>query len=605
MELRVNGKILDTANAIIAITRNGFDLSDLKKRFMGRTNRFSLPRTHKNTDALEAPNVVASSGRSFENEYNCEVKDQGITIIKGKGILDESGSAYNLQVVEDVKSLFDAMVGTIRSIDMDDSDFVYNNTSYDNLKFANSTLWTWCSDQQYDSDNIAFANVTPSANYALMYLRPHFNVRQIIDRMIEAYGWNIQFPDDKIDSLVMTANHKEFFFTSYVKNMYATSYDGFGIYIQVTGLDYYPVYQNPDITVGNYTINVGEIPTAFRLFGDFEATGNFSLLVTSFYGESESSEEEFDLTGDFVDITTNKLTGIVSFFIKGDVGTSIDFTQCELYSIIEENDFPDWNPPNQPPDVPAPFTGYLVRPYDNMQDIDQLTFFKEILLLLGLGFETNSYINTIECYNYSELSRSNYLDWSEKYINNPDAESVKGMTDNLGRTTFLKYSNDDLVSEKEGRGELIIDNDNLIAESTLVQSDFSASKTLSLTGVLWNSRYFDICDMKIYGQNGRINEAGLRIKRTYDVDSSAFGSVTTFKQLQWGRLSENEYKVLFDALKRGRSVSYYFNLTKLDVVSFKFNQVVYIADKKSYFIVAKIENYQPGRLTKCELIKVN
>ena len=83
MEVRINGQLVDTQNAVIAVTRQAYDFTDLGSRFVGRTNEFILPKTTRNSEILSAPEKISSNARNFEVFYNAEVIDQGVTVLTG------------------------------------------------------------------------------------------------------------------------------------------------------------------------------------------------------------------------------------------------------------------------------------------------------------------------------------------------------------------------------------------------------------------------------------------------------------------------------------------------------------------------------------------
>jgi len=73
--------------------------------------------------------------------------------------------------------------------------------------------------------------------------------------------------------------------------------------------------------------------------------------------------------------------------------------------------------------------------------------------------------------------------------------------------------------------------------------------------------------------------------------------------IQWSDLVLNEYKFIISAIQANRPVQFKFNLNKLDIVGF--NPITFIYANGITYFMLETENYIPGRLTTCQLIKIN
>lgn len=594
MEITINGDRIDSQDAQVAITREGYDFSDLRKRFLGRTNRFSLPRTVINNVAFEAPKQIASSGRGFEQFYTTKVIDQGVNLLTGVSFLEEASDSFKIQVVDAAKSFFDSLNLSIRRLNVEDSDFIWDElglTSFEALTIPNDTVWRWAIEAQSD-----FPINTLN--------RPYFQVKEIIDRIFEEKGWSFDNSagSTKLDNAIISSNHEQFFFTSYQKTINFSEFVGglFSPTLVLSDNDF-----EKDVTTTASTITIPGIKTRFRLRGNVIADGDFEIKINGVskpLGEDQKTNSFFIRPTDtYIDFTTadfeteeaggNEITISIEAV---DTGGILTFDNVYFYSVIEEMDFVFTDIGENPWDL------YLVKAYDNMPNINQLDFLREMWALFAIGLKVNSIKKEITSYSYSEISRTNSLDWSDKFIK--DSDKVSLLTRSLAQTNFLIYDNDESLPFTEGSSFFNIDNDTLSSSTIYFSSIFGAS-----TDKQEGSN--QISTMIVYDTSGRIRTANPRIKL---VRAKGLTGYSYFKDiisesltgLDWLRLIEN-YNVIFHSINKNRQIEAQFNLDKLDVVGFEFAKVIYIEQKASYFIVLSISNYIPGRATICKLLKLD
>ncbi len=592
MEVRINNILVDSGDSVIAITKQGFDFSDLKKRFLGRSNRISIPKTTKNSEILQAPDLINTGAGSFETLYNVSIEDQGIVLIKGVGILQESAKDYKLQVIDGGKTLFDSMTDKLNALDLRDEDFIFNLTTHAATRVysGNDTILIWGDDVQVIDDDYTKTPWTGNIKYS----RPHFRGDILINKILESKGWMLNLdPLIELERSAVSCNHD---------NFYATNYEGSLDYtfignIPFVFLEVFPQFVHPDVDASGFQyIGIPNIPTSLRIIGDVSATTDY-ILIIEVIADGETIIDEFTISSldTTINIQTQKYSadaGVVTIIPRLEGAGEITFSNTFIYTITEENDFGDMS--GGTPYVGL-MDGYLIKIYENLPNMSQLDLMRELWTVFPFNFTINQTTKELNTYSIGELSRTNAVDWSNKFVTG--SEKISLSKANIGKSTLLLYSNDDTIPETEGAALFTVDNDTLNNREEYLKSSFSAS---SINSSVYNE---PVAKMAIYSATERVNSLTVRVKKTFDIsgEPTAMG----FNPINFSNLRTGKYKTIVDALQKGRAIKAQFDLNKLDVVGVDFSKTIYIDDFKSYFILANIGNYVPGKLTTCELLKIN
>ena len=608
MEIKVNGIEIDASGAVVAASRQAFDLSDLKSRFFGRTNQFTIPKTLKNQNVFKNPHRTDSNGRGFDTEYIVEVTDNGSLIASGKGILQEAGNDYRLQVVDVVRELFDLMNSPVRDLyDADGSDFYYNASAYSQLKVENDSLWLWALDNQH----VSHLDSRTLINNEIRYTRPHFSVFNIIKSILKKYNWSISdfAGNDKFKRGIISSNHESFYFSSYQKTLNQIIGPGT---TELTGLN---INDYSEFTAGSNYIQLAGRKSRIRIRGNISPASNYYVEVRAVGSKTVIDSFEIASGDGFVNYTSPELdsdTPDNKVYISFTGSGSIDLSGVLLYTIVEESEYGNMSS--------FGFQDVLVKTYDNLPDISQIDFFKEVISIFGIGFSSNQVQRVIKPFSYSEIKRENSIDWSGKFIEG--SENMKPIKGSTGKTTYISYSNDSSIGSLTGSGSFLLDNSTLPDSNTVLRSQFSASPNTVITQDAGGGffAYYDTADMPCYDDSGRVSTFGARMKVYYDIGvtgipvelSSYFNS---FDEKRWPVISqsgidgkslvEGEYSIIVNAFKKNRLVECYIMLSKLDFVSFDFSRPVYIKQLGGLFLVKELSNFIAGRKTECYLYKID
>lgn len=578
MEVKVNGQIIELGNSMPAITKKSVDINNPSARFVDFTNKFNLPYTNENAAKFEHPNLIGSSSRGLDKQYNVTIFDI-FELFRGKGMLTEvDKDTIALQIIDNSKDLFNDLNAKINTVSWDDLDTTLTTAQIDAL-------------DTYDVDKIWFWGKTCLHQYALQvntdqttgdarckYSRPSLNVDAILKRAIVAAGYSFTASDL---NLALSCWHTNFYFTSYQKT-FSTTYNPAGT-LAITALNTNDFEQG--VTTASTTIAIGTAKTIFRLRGTITSDAIVSLIIRATDDVDGTRITESKLN---IGIGTNTVDFSTSEF-QSDNGMTIDVRlegtgavtiDALLYTILSDKDF----------DLSTnPFLNYKIKAYDNLPDLTFSDLFRLICVLGNKYHSIDTYNKTFSFDSLANLNKLKAVDWSDKFIIGSEKVSNEGK--NLAKKNFLKYENDQTVNSELGWSYFETDNENLSDEKDYIKLNFGASNDVTINSV-------DLSHVKIYSDSTRI--ADQEIKPRVFVIS---GSALIFEPLKWENLVESYYSNWFQSLYQPRIITGEFDLSKLDVLSWQEKQLVYIEYFKTVFIVLEISNFIPGRTTRVKLMR--
>jgi len=581
-KLFINNQECDIFQGSIRITKQAYDFTDLQKRYIGRSNQFTLPKTQTNIMILGNPSALGSTNRPFERKHIARIED-GYILLTGIAIIEESNGEFKVQVIEDSKIFFEAAKENLNQLDFDSEDIVYNAATFAVLNNPTSSVWLWGIHSAHT--NKKATNTAISGNLA--FTRPWFNLAVITQKIFDKHGWSFDKLSefDEFNQGILSSNHEAFYVTSYQKTLNTSYVAG-----NITGLDSNDFEKN--VTTTSTTIDVGDTTTSVRIRGNVTTTSDMTLRVQALSSPSGTDQvDELFVIGEndtYIDfetapISTDENSNVIQIILVG-TGT-VTFDNTLLYTKIEESDLGGFKFDN--------LQGYKVKVFDNLPNIDQYDLIvTNIMVMFGAAFNTDSFNKKLKVFSFDKFNKFNSYDWSKKFIE--DSETIKPIKSNYGQTNFLQYENDDLTFESIGRDQFIINNDNISKEEVLTNLAFSASTQVTIAG-------FQLLDMAVYNDDERVGSASPRIGYYYDSGGSTY---VNFTPLKWSELSSKYYSRIIPSLQRARFIEASFDLNKLDVIGFDFEKCVYIKKLEGHYLVLNIADYVEGQPTKCNLLKL-
>lgn len=205
------------------------------------------------------------------------------------------------------------------------------------------------------------------------------------------------------------------------------------------------------------------------------------------------------------------------------------------------------------------------------------------------------------------------VDWSGKLVNTKD-KVIDFKTDYAQENIF---SYEDIVEDPSlGNGSMLIDNDTLSVSKTIYKSIFGNSNTMQHLG--WRLAIIPVYISTATGMADFDEEPGLRLltlkDRTsenaiiFDVISRTDYKIGYFKDDDLAKDTEFQYFLdefypsLTESLQRNKVVRKHYRLNQGDIFSYDPHRMMF--DGNGYYLINKISNFTPRRVTKVDNFKV-
>lgn len=577
MELYIEGTKVDLGDSEPAITRKSVDINNPSVRFVDVTNRFQLPNTNQLRDLFESPNSVGSNNRSHDRKYSAVLSDI-FQLMRGFGYLEQSTKdTFSFQIVDESKDFFKSLDIKLNQISWDDKDTELTTAAIDALDSHDITnLWYW-GKACYHAQALKINTDQTTGNDRCKYSRPAFNVNSLINRAVASLGYIFTEPTEK---LALSSNHEKFFFTSYQKTISQT-YNVTGS-ASITGFDTYD-FKMSVVDVTNTTVK-GLKKFYVRIRGHVLASESMKLKIHAVDTTGNKViDNVFDLPldGDVNFTTTEIYDGPTGMTVSATlIGTgTVEFDNVLAYSMIDEKNV----------DLSTnPFLTAKIKAYCMLPDLTYLDLVKLVCVVYNKIPVVDIYNKAMSFESLANLSKMNSKDWSDKFI--IGSETITSSYKRLAQKNYLKYENDTTVIFDTGWHYFETDNESLPAENDYITLQFGASKDV----IIENN---EISQVSIYNDTTRIPDQTIN-KRLFEINSDKL----QFKSISWENISELYYSNFFNSLYRVRSIDCLMNLNKLDVLSWRENQLVYIDYFKTVFMVLEIANFIPGKQTRVKLL---
>jgi hypothetical protein len=575
MQVEINGTLAELGNSTPTITRKSIDINNPSARFVDFTNRFDLPDTLINRQIFDSPAGIGTNNRSFDKLYNVIIRDV-FQIFEGKGFLDSTKKdVFSFQCVDNSKDLFNAIDKPLRSVNWDDEDTILTQTAINALDSVDiDTCWFW-GKACYHENALTINTDQTTGDERCKYSRPSLYVNGLLARAIENGGYTFTVP---VPELALSVCHSEFWFTSYQKTI--TSIFTPSGTLALSGLNIND-FAHADLTVASGNIDIAAKKTIFRLRGQSVSSSIVNLIIraTDNVDPTKVSESKLVLSGtEDIDFSSSEFQSDdgMTIDIRLEGTGNITFSNMLLYTILSDKEA----------DLSTnPWLGYKIKAYDNLPDLTYLDLYR----LICVTSNKTHLITSARKFSFRSMSSLNKLasvDWSEKFIIGSD--TVTSKFDGLFQKNWLKYENDLTVSRELGQAYFLTDNESLEAEGSYLELKFSASNECQIGSNL-------TVHVRVYNDTTRITDQEIK-PRLFVINSDKL------QFLSWQTIADTYYSNFFNCLNRVRVIECDMNLSKLDVLSWYENQVVYIDYFKSSFIVLEINNFISGRKTRVKIL---
>ena len=257
---------------------------------------------------------------------------------------------------------------------------------------------------------------------------------------------------------------------------------------------------------------------------------------------------------------------------------------------------------------------------DLWPDIEVLEIVKDFFVRFGLIAKQKNgvlYLKTIE-----EIisDRTNAVDWSGKITK---TDKPIDFQTKYAQTNYFEFNNGD-NDPTLGRGEIPIDNETLKPIDTIFTSIFESVDTNFFTGVGYYSAIMNIYDEESVDntdikQSPPFTLCTLRDKSVYDtaitfattsrsdyklayfIDDNQIPALVT-KDTGFQYFVDQFYPKYETALQKFKMIEKEFLLNEIDIQQYDSHKIIW--DGEGYYLINKIKNFVPGKITKVELFKV-
>jgi hypothetical protein len=209
---------------------------------------------------------------------------------------------------------------------------------------------------------------------------------------------------------------------------------------------------------------------------------------------------------------------------------------------------------------------------------------------------------------------SNVIDWSSKLVNKDSKETTFRST--YGQNNIYQYT--DLVKDPAlGQGSMTIDDQVLPDEKVMFTSIFGNSEmTTKPNGFyvalvpVYDATSTDIADFKESPGLRLLTLKNQTVQGDIDFDGTPrddyklgyFVDPLQPKDTGFQYFLDQFYPTLKESLQLNRTITKLYRLDIQDIVNYNPHRMIY--DGEGYYIINKISNFTPGKLTKVELFKV-
>ena len=631
---------------IIAQTKQINDLNNLKNRQTNYTNKFKLPKTATNLKILDFLTVPGNNSNVPYQKNECSLySDTGECFIyNGWAIITDGGKYFNAVV-------YDGIIDFYKRIENKNlSDLGTTISDLDHQKTIANILASWNTPSSVNyryiladyNGNTGSVNVTagtPTVN--IDYLVPSVNIAWLWDKIFEHFGFEYTgsvFDTDSFKNIWMTfpngvtsidetfeifasdeltnANNYEGYYDRYWRtlligyanpdpfdtNSLETDNSNYKLIVKKSG--YYEV-----VTSGS--INTRE-PVRLFVSKNISNTGAAYLNNLPEY-RVMSTDLEPGAGGD--DISSG------AFYLNA--GESVSVLMRHKNGTRDAIRFDE---PEKLPDFEISlrrFDNNIISFSEAFSNFSIKDFITEVVHRFGLTLFKNKYNNTYDFLTLEELLHTeNKINWSSKFSNQINEKYVYG---NYAQQNWFRYNYNDKEANHND-GVIAIGNENINESKDVLKSKiYSPQKDtvsylsrVSNNYPLWekepndndddgeepikykalNKRYYFLRTEKI------TNSVYLKSYTTGELQLTGSYWIENFSRMSFADVLKDYYTPINSVLEKSKLITAEMWLKDTDIINFDFKKLYYIEQLGGYFLMNKINNYIPGKPTKCELISV-
>lgn len=634
------------------------NLAELKDRNASYSQRISLPRTTHNEQAFQFSFVVGSGSYVPYMKFPCQLFYEGALISPAGAVLnivDVSDESIGIQIIGAIADLFD----TLNNTDAKDpgtgmfllkwyTDTMGQTERYLSCPGESKVLYFWLYATLQKNPN-----VPPISTEAIQEVReldkfyPHLNWYDLVTWIFDRAGYSLETDVDPVDRAEM------FLPCTYpvlADNPNVPKASGTG-WIRNTppgGLADVTWQGSPGVTLsdpvaGRLTINTISGEFSWMTLWDTTITFRFSWSNTSAIQRGTVSVRVTHYKNDGTDAIvlsrswTSGSSGSVSVDIPMEAGEHI-LVYGSLFAGHLTTDQYDMRFPVSITAPIPPGTSPGDRPYPGLTyDLLASTGFKSLgdivkafFQLFGLTIDVNPATKVARAYSVQEFYNrrsSSGKNWSDKLIKGKDTKLTFQLSSYAQSNEIkLEDNKDNNVTDSY---KFSIPDVNLQPTKLLFQIGFLAGLNQTLYDAGSTQRLHTLANYPIWTINRGRMENGEMTETTWEYNALSkpmvvhinksdylrpqvsVGYTLTPIRLYTARFENLNYyvpkyygKIINNILKRPKILQTQILLDSLDIQSLDLFNPIWLEEHGFWFYVSKINNFQAGKITKVDLIRM-
>lgn len=658
--LYINGQLADLEpGQVIAQTKQVNDLNSLDNRQTNYTNKFKLPKTATNLKVMQYLTVTGNtSGIPYqENECSLYSHSGECFVYKGCAVISDGGDSFEAVIYDGIVSLYKAIENkNLSNLDLSavqhSKDIATITTSWQVAGSYNNPEFLYILADYNGNTGLTNAvntnegeQTVPQVN--IDYLTPSINVKWLWNKIFETYNGGVLptgsvFDTQNFANLWMTFpkatgttgennvtifHSNDYFFSSPTVNSYY-----YAKYVTSDLNDLQQVQDNIHMKVAQaatYKIFIKGTLFGKGLFDDPKnammkiCTNNENLDPNSTsWGNPVFQDGYFVLGDDAYNILQGQEFTLESepFQLEANQSISIMISR----GLDEDGGFLlDQSDENTLEVTFQRVDASVINFAEAFTDFPIKDFLNEVVHRFGLTMFKDKYSNAMEFLTLQEqLQTSQVVNWSKKLIKKI---SEKYAYSSYAQQNWFRYNYNDKEATHYD-SYINVNNINLPATRDVIKSRIYGPERVKSSYINKLSHVYKLWEKEIV-ENPEENEEPVKYKpldkRYYFLRPEMESKAVNIYSAELGTslavnhyYRESQYRLAFNHI----IADYYTPLTAIlnnavvietelwlndtDMAEFDFRKLVYIEQLSNYYLVNKINNYVPGKPTKCELVRV-
>lgn len=628
--LYINGQLADLdAGTVIAQTKQVNDLNSLENRQTNYTNKFKLPKTANNVRIMQFLTLPGNNSPVpyVKNECSLYSHTGECFVYNGRAVVTDGGDSYEAVVYDGIIDLYKEIENKTLA-NLDEYLLPLNHE-----KDINTVISTWTDNSlpyryilaDYNGNTGLTNQTVPQVN--IDYLVPSVKVAWLWEKIFDKFNYGVQ----PTGAVFNTFNFKELWMT-YPKGV-SNADNNIEVFQSGGALRgdtaYYVAVVRPENP--EFESDYIEMPAAH--FIKVKQSGTYRLNIDYYLDINRDAEFYVAINADTYSATqipTSLLThiGELDYYNPTVANPVLNFelNQNDTLQLIIKATGRPFMLEGHSNSITIKLTKVTLNEVDFSAAFSDFTikdFLNEVMHRFGLTMFKDKYSNKYEFLTLAEQLQTPHINnWSSKFSKKVSENYVYG---NYAQNNWFRYAYNDKESTHND-GCITIGNINLVDSRDVIKSKIYSPERFRGTYLnnpgsiykLWDKEVventgeveepvkYKSLDKRYYFMRSLLQPGNLNLVSYSLGASQAVGSFykESHHRLPFNNIIADYYTLIQTLLDKSAVITAEIWLTEIDIVNFDFRKPVYIEQLSSYFIVNKIINYIPGRVSKCELVRV-